>query len=232
MVYFLSIIVIATAIALIEGFVSSGVSHPLARNKWISRDVKPRVTQYFANPTKTAEPTTKEYSFVNDELRSYAMKLHTRDQAPKEGQQKAETPFTQWQPQRSDYLQFLVDSLEVFVAFEDIVNDIPALSPLKSTGLERTKQLREDISWMTKYDSSLSVPACGENGKRYAAVLKSLAAESVPKFICHYYNHYFAHTAGGRMIGKKMCDMLLEGNMLKFYQWDGDVKASSHCSPA
>lgn len=25
-----------------------------------------------------------------------------------------------------------------------------------------------------------------------------------PAFICHYYNHYFAHTAGGRMIGAKV----------------------------
>ena len=29
-------------------------------------------------------------SFIQDELRPYAMKLHTRDQAPKEGQQKAQ----------------------------------------------------------------------------------------------------------------------------------------------
>lgn len=52
-----------------------------------------------------------------------------------------------------------------------------------------------------------------------------LAAESIPKFMCHYYNHYFAHTAGGRMIGRRMADKLLESNTLKFYQWEsGDVK--------
>ena len=43
--------------------------------------------------------------------------------------------------------------------------------------------------------------------------------------MCHYYNHYFAHTAGGRMIGKKMADKLLDGTTLKFYQWEGDVRA-------
>ena len=32
--------------------------------------------------------------------------------------------------------------------------------------------------------------------------LRELAATSPPAFMCHYYNHYFAHTAGGRMIGK------------------------------
>ena len=39
-----------------------------------------------------------------------AMKLHTRDQAPKEGQQPAEKPVSKWEPGREEYLQFLVDS--------------------------------------------------------------------------------------------------------------------------
>ena len=43
-------------------------------------------------------------------------------------------------------------------------------------------------------------------------------ARSLPAFVCHFYNHYFAHTAGGRMIGKKMAAMLLEGHELHFYQ--------------
>jgi heme oxygenase len=38
------------------------------------------------------------------------MKLHTRDQAPKEGQQPAEKPVSKWEPGREEYLQFLVDS--------------------------------------------------------------------------------------------------------------------------
>lgn len=43
-------------------------------------------------------------------------------------------------------------------------------------------------------------------------------ARSLPAFVCHFYNHYFAHTAGGRMIGKKMAAMLLDGHELHFYQ--------------
>ena len=39
-----------------------------------------------------------------------AMKLHTRDQAPKEGQQPAQKPVSKWEPGREEYLQFLVDS--------------------------------------------------------------------------------------------------------------------------
>ena len=38
------------------------------------------------------------------------MKLHTRDQSPKEGQQPAEKPVNKWEPGRAEYLQFLVDS--------------------------------------------------------------------------------------------------------------------------
>ena len=38
------------------------------------------------------------------------MKLHTRDQSPKEGQQPAEKPVAKWEPGRAEYLQFLVDS--------------------------------------------------------------------------------------------------------------------------
>jgi heme oxygenase len=31
-----------------------------------------------------------------------------------------------------------------------------------------------------------------------------LAKSDPQAFICHYYNFYFAHTAGGRMIGNKV----------------------------
>lgn len=187
--------------------------------------VTPTTLSAVTNPTAVAgEGVAQEYSFVRDDLRTYAMKLHTRDQSPKEGQQKAETPFTKWEPARSNYLQFLVDSLEVYQTLDELTHQYPALAPFKATGLERSNELKEDIAWMVKYDSTLSVPPCGASGKAYSAFLRSLAAESLPKFMCHYYNHYFAHTAGGRMIGKGMADKLLEGTVLKFYQWNGDVK--------
>ena len=158
------------------------------------------------------------YSFVNNDLRAYAMKLHTKDQSPREGQQKQETPFTQWVPSRVEYLQFLVDSLRVYEVLEEITRSNSELSPFVSTGLERAAALQEDISWMLSYDSSLILPICGPAGEGYAKFLKQIASESLPKFICHYYNQYFAHTAGGRMIGKKMSDLLLEGKVLRFYE--------------
>jgi hypothetical protein len=38
---------------------------------------------------------------VQTEMRKAAMKLHTREQAPKEGQQKSGTPMKQWAPTRA-----------------------------------------------------------------------------------------------------------------------------------
>jgi heme oxygenase len=163
-------------------------------------------------------------SFVQDEMRPYAMKLHTRDQAPREGQQKAQTPFTKWEVSRIDYLRFLVDSLFVYETFEEIVNEIEVLAPFRNTGLERSQALKEDLEWMIQFDSSLTIPECGESGIEYSKFLKDIVKESIPKFMCHYYNQYFAHTAGGIMIGKKMAEKLLNNHVLKFYQWDGDVK--------
>ena len=39
------------------------------------------------------------------------------------------------------------------------------------------------------------------------------------QFLCHYYNLYFAHTAGGRMIGKSVSNALLDGKELEFYKY-------------
>lgn len=172
---------------------------------------------------KNTEP--KAYSFVNDELRPYAMKLHTKDQAPKEGQQKSQTPFTKWTPSRQDYLQFLAESLVTYEAFESITHQYTVLAPLRTTGLERVNALKEDIEWMLQYDKTLTRPLQTNYGKAYAKFLEETAKVSIPRFLCHYYNHYFAHTAGGRMIGAKMAELLLDKKVLKFYQWEvPDVK--------
>lgn len=54
--------------------------------------------------------------------------------------------------------------------------------------------------------------------------LLKAAKEDPPVFICHFYNFYFAHTAGGRMIGSKISSMILDNANLQFYQYDGDYK--------
>jgi hypothetical protein len=54
--------------------------------------------------------------------------------------------------------------------------------------------------------------------------VQRLAREDPQAFLCHFYNIYFAHSAGGRMIGKKVSEMCLDGAQLQFYQYDGELK--------
>ena len=127
------------------------------------------------------------------------MRLHTREQAPKEGQAKAEKPKRpDYVTTHADYLRFLVDSQHVYQALEDIVNEREELAVFRNTGLERTEALKQDIAFMEKEYNLPSVEV-GKAGREYAEHLRGI--ESIPEFVCHYYNFYFAHTAGGRMIG-------------------------------
>ena len=160
-------------------------------------------------------------SFVQTEMRSAAMALHTMQQAPKEGkapQKKVEqTPVQEWQPGRAEYLQFLVDSREVYRTLEDIVSRTPALAPFRESGLERSEALSRDIAWFT--EQGVAEPPVAEQGATYVKMLTEMAdANEIEAFVCHFYNTYFAHTAGGRMIGKKMSNLLLEGRTLDFYR--------------
>jgi heme oxygenase (biliverdin-producing, ferredoxin) len=168
---------------------------------------------------------------LETELRGAAMRLHTREQAPKEGQAPA-PPRAPYTPTHADYLAFLVDSLHVYEAFEAIIaelaskeagatapnGDTPTVSmkALQHTGLERTAALRQDIDWMVQ-EYTLERPSVGAPGLGYAQHLRELSY-NIPKLICHYYNFYFAHTAGGRMIGKQMSALLLNKKTLEFYK--------------
>ena len=153
--------------------------------------------------------------FIATELRGAAMKLHTTRQAPKEGKVKAQEPQEKYVPTHDDYLHFLVDSQYVYQALEDIVNEKDELKQYRNTGLERTSCLETDIDFMMK-EYNLARPEVGDFGKRYADEIRSIT--SIPEFMCHYYNFYFAHTAGGRMIGKQMASLLLEKKTLEFYK--------------
>lgn len=113
----------------------------------------------------------------------------------------------------------------MYETFEEIVTRRPELSAFRDTGLERSEALRKDLAYLQTLDASLDpLPPCGRAGLAYREFLLRLAEESLPRFMCHYYNHYFAHTAGGRMMGRRLADALLQGKTLAFYQWEGDVK--------
>merc|ERR1712216_67743 len=156
------------------------------------------------------------------EMRAKAMSLHTFSQAPKEGKARdtsANTVVDQWETTKEDFLQFLVDSLVVYQAFEKAVAK-PELKLLQNSGLERVEGLRRDIAFIEgKY--AIAVPVPSPQATEYASFLDKLAA---PAFVCHFYNYYFAHTAGGRMIGQRVMDSVFGGHLFEFYKWDGDVK--------
>ena len=206
-----------------------------------------------------------------EEMRAVAMKLHTKEQAPKEGQKEAkkpeERPVKQWTPSREGYLRYLTEvglvlsrvhtlrhsrfasmslnhliripciflqSKYLYEKVEGIIaaSAHPDLQRFQNSGLERAAALAQDCEWvMSEYGlqttcSPAGCTACGgcSPGLAYGTQLEKLAAENVPAFICHYYNIYFAHTAGGMMIGKKVADECLDGKELAFYKWEGDVK--------
>ena len=205
------------------------------------------IPSLFASPTDTSSESQPplsstaitEFPPILDELRTVAMKLHTREQAPREGRAEAATatPSPYNIPTHANYLQFLVDSHAIYTALEDIVNKNEKLRNFRHTGIERTISLTKDIAWMcTKFN--LPRPDVGQAGATYVKELKAMMMMSsssttttttttdnndendnnIPKFMCHYYNYYFAHLAGGRMIGKQMSKLLLDGETLEFYK--------------
>jgi heme oxygenase len=110
----------------------------------------------------------------------------------------------------------------VYEAMEAIVASgaSPIYAAFVDTGLERTEALSADIAWFERAHGMPAPPADGP-GAEYAAFLRDLAESSPPEFICHFYNVYFAHSAGGRMIGRKVSEMILDGKELAFYKWGG-----------
>lgn len=180
--------------------------------------------------TKTAEKQKKRYpgeakGFV-EEMRFVAMRLHTKEQA-KEGEKETtspeERPVTKWEPTIEGYLRFLVDSKLVYDTLEGIIDKatFSSYAEFKNTGLERSEKLARDLEWFK--EQGYEIPEPSAPGKSYAEYLKDLAEKDPQAFICHFYNVYFAHSAGGRMIGRKVAEKILNNKELEFYKWDGDL---------
>ncbi|CAA6666410.1 unnamed protein product [Spirodela intermedia] len=181
-----------------------------------------------AASTPAAEtPKKKRYpgeakGFV-EEMRFVAMRLHTRDQA-KEGEKESDAqPIGKWQPSIDGYLRFLVDSKLVYDTLNSILEKAvyPSYAEFRNTGLERSESLAKDLEWFKSQGHVIPEPS--SPGTSYAKYLEELSDTDPQAFICHFYNIYFAHSAGGRMIGKKVAEKILDGRELEFYKWDGDL---------
>ncbi|KAM0933309.1 putative Heme oxygenase (biliverdin-producing) [Dioscorea sansibarensis] len=168
------------------------------------------------------EMPQKAKGFV-DEMRAVAMRLHTRDQA-KEGQKEPQgQPVAKWEPTIEGYLKFLVDSKLVYDTLDSILSKAPIYwyAEFRNTGLERSESLAKDLEWFK--EQGHIIPGPSSPGLSYAHYLEELSEKDPQAFICHFYNIYFAHTAGGRMIGKKVAEKLLDNKELEFYKWEGDL---------
>lgn len=75
----------------------------------------------------------------------------------------------------------------------------------RNTGLERAESLEKDLAWFKEQGHSIPEPS--SPGLNYSAYVEELSKKDPQAFICHFYNTYFAHSAGGRMIGKKVMDL-------------------------
>ncbi|KAK1611279.1 hypothetical protein QYE76_034952 [Lolium multiflorum] len=158
-----------------------------------------------------------------EEMRAVAMRLHTKDQA-REGEKEPQAPpVNRWEPTAEGYLRFLVDSRLVFQTLEDIVDRaaVPWYAEFRNTGLERSEALKKDLEWFSEQGHTIPEPSAP--GTTYASYLEELSEKDPQAFICHFYNVYFAHTAGGRMIGKKVAEKILNKKELEFYQWEGTL---------
>lgn len=113
--------------------------------------------------------------------------------------------------------------------------------------MERSAKLAEDLERFR--ERGYAIPEPGSPGVTYSRFLVGLSENDPQAFICHFYNVYFAHSSGGRMIGKmvktkqltsihsgwqlptslictnlQVAEKLLDKKELEFYNWDGDLR--------
>lgn len=72
----------------------------------------------------------------------------------------------------------------------------------RKTGLERSEGLSKDLEYFRQ--KGIVIPEPRNPGLTYTKYLEELAEKSAPLFLCHFYNIYFSHIAGGQVIGKQV----------------------------
>ncbi|KAL4195858.1 hypothetical protein AMTRI_Chr04g180400 [Amborella trichopoda] len=152
---------------------------------------------------------------IVEEMRFVAMRLRTEE--------TEDGPEGTWEPTIEGYLKYLVDNKLVFGTLDRIVDEAPhvAYADFRNTGLERSIGLSKDLEWFRL--QGYVIPEPSNPGTAYAKYLEEIAEKSAPAFLCHFYNIYFAHVAGSRVIGKQVSEKILDGKDLEFYKWLGDA---------
>ncbi|KAK3164524.1 hypothetical protein QOZ80_1AG0020470 [Eleusine coracana subsp. coracana] len=155
------------------------------------------------------------------EMRAEAMRLHSQDQSREGKVQAQEPPIDTWNPTVEAYIRHLVDSKLVFDTLEAVVNcvSLPWYAELRNTGLERSAALKKDLEWFRQQGHAIPEPSAP--GITFASYLEELSENAPPAFVCHFYNAYFGHAAGGRNIGKMVAEKILNNKEMEFYRWEG-----------
>ncbi|CAH9078063.1 unnamed protein product [Cuscuta europaea] len=130
-----------------------------------------------------------------------------------------------WQPSMEGFLRYLVDSRLVFNIIERTVDESSDVSYayFRNTGLERADFISKDLAWLSEQGNDIPEPS--NPGVAYSNYLEELGEKNPPLFLCHFYNIYFSHIAGGQVIAKKVCEKLIrggEGRALEMYRWNGN----------
>jgi hypothetical protein len=84
-----------------------------------------------------------------------------------------------------------------------VIYDFGPDAYFRKTGLERSEGLGKDLEWLSQ--QGFVIPEPSNPGVSYAKYLEELAEKSAPLFLCHFYNIYFAHVAGGQVIARQVC---------------------------
>ncbi|KAL9154929.1 hypothetical protein ABFS82_10G149200 [Erythranthe guttata] len=69
------------------------------------------------------------------------------------------------------------------------------------TGLERAGSISKNLEFLR--EQSNVIPEPSNPGTTYVQYLEELAEKTLPLFLCHLYNIYFSHIAGGQVIAKQ-----------------------------
>lgn len=77
----------------------------------------------------------------------------------------------------------------------------------RKTGLERSGCISKDLEWLREQGNV--IPQSSNPGVTYVQYLEELAEKSPPLFLCHFYNIYFSHIAGGQVIAKQVFRVLV-----------------------
>uniref|UniRef100_A0A7N1A7Q6 Inactive heme oxygenase 2, chloroplastic n=1 Tax=Kalanchoe fedtschenkoi TaxID=63787 RepID=A0A7N1A7Q6_KALFE len=129
-----------------------------------------------------------------------------------------------WEPSAEGFMKYLVDSKLVFSTIERIVDvsDDVSYCYFRNTGLERSESLSRDLVWFSQQE--IAIPEPSNPGLNYSKYLEELAERSAPLFLSHFYNIYFSHIAGGRVIARQVSEKIFDGKELEFYRWERNVE--------